>query len=213
MTKKRPARVAVFASGNGSNFEAIMENWQKTGFDQGQVVLVICNKKEAGVLKRAEKWQVPAYTFLPAEYADKNQYEQAILNTLETYEIDFIVLAGYMRLLGPVLLQPYAGRIVNLHPSLLPAFPGKDAIGQALEHGVRVSGITIHFVDEGMDTGPIIYQEAVVLEPDETRESLTAKIHAIEHRVYPEIIKACLQGQAVLEGRRVKWLQPPLSVH
>jgi phosphoribosylglycinamide formyltransferase-1 len=213
MKDKRIKRVAVFASGNGSNFEAIMENWHKTGFDAGQVVLVICNKPEAGVLTRAEKWKVPAHTFIPADYGDKSKYEEAILRTLEAYHIDFIVLAGYMRLVGPVLLQPYAGRIVNLHPSLLPAFPGKDAIVQALEHGVRVSGITIHFVDEGMDTGPIIYQEAVNLAPDETRESLSAKIHAVEHRVYPEIIKACLTGQTVLEGRRVKWLQDPLNVH
>lgn len=204
-------RVAVFASGNGSNFEAILENWQRTRFQGGRVELLVCNNPEAYVLERAARWQVPAAIFKWGDYQDKDQYEQAILETLRNYKIDFIVLAGYMRLLGPVLLQPYQGRIVNLHPSLLPAFPGKDAIGQALEYGVKVSGITIHFVDEGMDTGPIIYQEAIPLEPEETRESLSAKIHALEHRLYPEIIKACLMGHVVLEGRRVKWLQHPLS--
>lgn len=209
MTHKR---VAVFASGSGSNFEAIMENWQRTGYQGGRVELLVCNNPNAYVLERAAKWQVPAATFVLKDYGDKNAYEKAILETLTRYRIDFIVLAGYMRLLGPVLLQPYQGRIINLHPSLLPAFPGKDAIGQALEYGVRVSGITIHYVDEGMDTGPIIYQEAIPLDWEENRESLIAKIHALEHRAYPEIVKACLDGHVVLEGRRVKWLRHPLNV-
>ncbi|WP_307341240.1 phosphoribosylglycinamide formyltransferase [Caldalkalibacillus uzonensis] len=206
-------RIAVFASGNGSNFEAIVDNWQRTQFTAGQVSLVVCNKPDAYVLTRAKQWSVPTFVCQPRNYSSKAAYEQAILQALETHEIDFIVLAGYMRLVGPTLLAPYEGRIVNLHPSLLPAFPGKDAIGQALAHGVRVSGITIHYVDEGMDTGPIIYQQAVALDPDETRESLTAKIQQVEHQAYPEIVKACVTEQVVLEGGKVKWRKQPFSVH
>ncbi|GGK33960.1 phosphoribosylglycinamide formyltransferase [Caldalkalibacillus thermarum] len=205
-------RVAVFASGNGSNFEAILANWQETGFEDGHVSLLVCNNPGAFVLTRAKEWKVPTFVCPSRHYPDKTAYELAILEVLQKHQIDFIVLAGYMRLLGPTLLAPYEGRIVNLHPSLLPAFPGKDAIGQALEHGVRISGITIHFVDEGMDTGPIIYQQAVALDPDETRQTLTAKIQQVEHQVYPEIVKACVTEQVVLEGGKVKWRKQPFNV-
>ncbi|EGL83474.1 phosphoribosylglycinamide formyltransferase [Caldalkalibacillus thermarum TA2.A1] len=205
-------RVAVFASGNGSNFEAILANWQETGFEDGQVSLLVCNNPGAFVLTRAKEWKVPTFVCPSRNYPDKTAYELAILEVLQKHQIDFIVLAGYMRLLGPTLLAPYEGRIVNLHPSLLPAFPGKDAIGQALEHGVRISGITIHFVDEGLDTGPIIYQQAVALDPDETRQTLTAKIQQVEHQVYPEIVKACVTEQVVLEGGKVKWRKQPFNV-
>lgn len=196
-------RVAVFASGNGSNFEAILENWQRTRFQGGRVELLVCNNPEAYVLERAARWQVPAAIFKWGDYQDKDQYEQAILGTLRNYKIDFIVLAGYMRLLGPVLLQPYQGRIVNLHPSLLPAFPGKDAIGQALEYGVKVSGITIHFVDEGMDTGPIIAQRVVPVDPQDTVEELAAKILREEHRLLPQVVRWLAEGRVILQGRRV----------
>jgi phosphoribosylglycinamide formyltransferase-1 len=200
-------KIAIFASGSGSNYEAIMKAYQESPLQRGEVALVICDQPQAYVIERAEKWGTPTFILSPKNCESKVAYEQAILTKLQKYNIDFIVLAGYMRLLGSTLLQPYQGSIINIHPSLLPAFAGKDAIGQAIKYGVRLTGVTIHYVDEGMDTGPIIYQQAVAIEEDETKESLAQKIQAIEHETYPRIIRACLDGDIVLEEGKVRWAQ------
>lgn len=180
-------RIAIFASGSGSNFQAILDACRE-GRLEATPALLICDKPGAFAVERAERAGVQAISFVPKEYGDKAAYENAVLQQLQEHKIDFIVLAGYMRLIGSTLLSAYKNRIVNIHPSLLPAFPGLDAIGQALDYGVKVTGITIHFVDEGMDTGPIIEQVPIEVAEDETRESLQKKIQAIEHIFYPKTL-------------------------
>ena len=164
-------KIAVFASGNGSNFQSIIDAVKK-GELPVEVSLVVCDQPGAYVIERAKNENIPTYVFQPKNYPTKAAYEQEILKQLESNNIEFIALAGYMRLLGPTILEKYEGDIVNIHPSLLPAFPGKDAIGQALNAGVKQTGVTIHYVDEGMDTGQVIAQRAVSIEDNESYESL-----------------------------------------
>ncbi|MCM3728859.1 phosphoribosylglycinamide formyltransferase [Neobacillus cucumis] len=182
-------KIAVFASGTGSNFSAILESIQSNKIINVEVVLLVSDRPKALAVQKARDERIPVFTFKANDFPNKQVYEEKILNELTEREVDFIVLAGYMRLLGPVLLQAYDGKIINVHPSLLPAFAGKDAIGQALDYGVKVTGVTVHYVDEGMDTGPIIDQRAVTIDPDETRETLTKKIQEQEHRLLPEVIQ------------------------
>ena len=180
-------KLAVFASGSGSNFQAINEAVEE-GSLEGEVVLVVSDKPGAFVVERAEKAGIDMLAIKPASFPSKAAYEQIILEKLRELEVEWIILAGYMRLVGDVLLDAYSNRIVNIHPSLLPAFPGKDAIGQAMEHGVKVTGVTVHYVDAGMDTGPIIAQQAVeVVEGD--REKTAERIHAVEHALYTKALQ------------------------
>lgn len=186
-------KIAVFASGSGSNFQAIIDA-VKAGKLNCDVALLVCDKPGAFCIERAEKADVPALAISPKNFASKADYEQEVLQHLTANEVDFIILAGYMRLIGATLLSAYEGRIINIHPSLLPSFPGKDAIGQAFNAKVKITGVTVHYVDEGMDTGPIIAQEAVKMDENETRESLEAKIHQVEHLLYPKVIqKLCTE--------------------
>lgn len=186
-------KIAVFASGSGSNFQAIVDAVE-TGRLDAKIELLVCDKIGAFVVERAEKYRIQQFVFSPKSFVGKAEYEKAILEKLNELKVDFIVLAGYMRLIGPTLLADFEGRIVNIHPSLLPAFPGKDAIGQALEADVKESGVTVHFVDAGMDTGPIIAQKSVEISPGETRESLQAKIHEVEHQLYPRVLQELLKS-------------------
>ena len=198
-------KIAIFASGSGSNFQAIAVAAQ-SGNLNAQISLLVCDKPGAFAVDRAEMLKIPALVISPKSYPSKETYEEEILQKLTSLEVDMIVLAGYMRLIGPTLLNAYEGKIVNIHPSLLPAFPGKDAIGQALAAGVEKTGVTVHFVDEGMDTGPVIASTAVKIAPGETRESLQKKIQRIEHSLYPEVLEKLLNG----EEEAVKWEK---SVH
>lgn len=181
-------RIAVFASGNGSNFQAIVERIN-TGEIKAEIGLVVCDKLQAGVINRAKDEQIPVFSFNPKDYDTKAQFEAEILAELQKREIDLVILAGYMRLIGQTLLAAYGGKIVNIHPSLLPAFPGIDAVGQALSAGVKVTGVTVHYVDAGMDTGPIIAQKAIEIAEDDTKETLAEKVHQVEHVLYPEVIQ------------------------
>ncbi|MGM7724719.1 phosphoribosylglycinamide formyltransferase [uncultured Metabacillus sp.] len=181
-------RLAVFASGNGSNFQAIFDQIKKGALD-AEIALVVCDKPEAGVIERAKKAEIPVFSFVPKEYDSKAHFEGDILAALHQHQIDYVILAGYMRLIGPTLLDAYANKIVNIHPSLLPAFPGKDAIGQAFHAGVKVTGVTVHYVDAGMDTGPIIAQQAIDITNDDTVETIAEKVHKVEHALYPKVIK------------------------
>jgi phosphoribosylglycinamide formyltransferase-1 len=165
-------RVAVFASGSGSNF--------------------------------AETFGIPALAVRPKDYDSREAYEADIVRALHEREIDFVVLAGYMRLITPVLLYAFADRILNIHPSLLPAFPGLQAVEQALDYGAKVVGVTVHFVDGGMDSGPIIAQEAIPVLPTDTAESLYARVQTIEHRLYPAVVRAFAEDRIRLDGRRVQ---------
>lgn len=193
--------VAVFASGNGSNFQAIIDVVQAGELD-ATISLLVCDKPGAYAIDRANEADIPSFVFNPKVYSSKEDYEKEILENLKSHGVEFVVLAGYMRLIGPTLLGEYKGRIVNVHPSLLPAFPGKDAIGQALAAKANWSGVTVHFVDEGMDTGPIIIQERVQLEENDTRESLQQKIQRIEHKLYPSILQMLLiQGDAFYDKK------------
>ncbi|MFD3447594.1 phosphoribosylglycinamide formyltransferase [Microbacteriaceae bacterium 4G12] len=188
-------RIAVFASGSGSNFQAIIDAVEAGKLD-AHICLLVCDKQEAKAIERARKHGISVFSFSPKSYSSKETFEREILQQLQDLNVDWIILAGYMRLIGTTLLTSYKGRIVNIHPSLLPSFPGKDAIGQAFAAGVKITGITIHYVDEGMDTGPIIAQEAVRVTGDDTRESLQMKIQAVEHSLYVETIRKLLQTGA-----------------
>jgi phosphoribosylglycinamide formyltransferase-1 len=181
-------KIAIFASGSGSNFQAINDEI-KAGTLDASVELLVCDRKQAFVIERALQEKIPVFSFNPKDYASKEEFESEIAEELIKRDVELLVLAGYMRLIGPTLLRAFSGRIVNIHPSLLPSFPGKDAIGQAIKAGVKVTGVTVHFVDEGMDTGPVIAQEAVSILPGEDAEDVAVKIHALEHRLYPEVLR------------------------
>nr|WP_263327150.1 phosphoribosylglycinamide formyltransferase [Neobacillus sp. Marseille-Q6967] len=183
-------KIAVFASGTGSNFAAILEAIKSKEISNVEVVLLVSDRLEALAVKKAKDEAIPVFTFRAKDYPSKEAYEKEILDELTKWNVDLIVLAGFMRLLGSVLLGAYDGRIINVHPSLLPAFKGKDAIGQALDYGVKVTGVTVHYVDEGMDTGPIIAQQAITVYSDETRETLIKKIQVQEHRLLPKVIQS-----------------------
>lgn len=193
--------IAIFASGSGSNFQAIVDAAQAGEID-ANIALLVCDQRQAYVIERAKVSGIPSFVFKVKDYSSKEEYEREIVAELKKKNVEFIVLAGYMRLIGPTLLNEYEGRIVNIHPSLLPAFPGKDAIGQAIAAGVRQTGVTVHYVDAGMDTGPIIAQETVEISPDDSKEAVEAKIHAVEHQLYPSVLQMLMiQGGKVNEQK------------
>ncbi|WP_027417433.1 phosphoribosylglycinamide formyltransferase [Aneurinibacillus terranovensis] len=196
-------RIAVFASGSGSNFAAILQAIREDWLTDTEVALLVCDKPGAHVIDRADAYGVPTFVFQPKQYADKAEFEKEILARLREAGVELIVLAGYMRLIGETLLQAYGGRIINIHPSLLPSFAGKDAIGQAFRYGVKITGITVHFVDEGMDTGPIIAQCALPIHEDDTEQSLAERIHEEEHILLPQVIQAIVNRTVRIESRKV----------
>ncbi len=189
----RPARIAVFASGRGSNLEALLEAFPPEN-PWGYIVLVVSDKADAGALEKAVRAGVEA-VHIPWPKGGRQQFEQAALQLLAERHVDLVLLAGFMRLLSPAFVEPWMGRILNIHPSLLPNFPGLHAQKQALEARVQESGCTVHFVDTGMDTGPIILQRRVPVFPDDTEETLSARILAEEHQAYPEAVRRVLMGQ------------------
>ncbi|MGN8983350.1 phosphoribosylglycinamide formyltransferase [Enterococcus villorum] len=194
-------KIAVFASGNGSNFQALVEYFRKQNRTD-TFEWLFCDQPNAFVLHRAQKLSVPYSAFSPKEFPSKKKYEEKILNILAEKEIDLIVLAGYMRIIGPVLLDAYETRIINIHPSLLPKFPGLHGIRDAFEAKVNQTGVTIHYVDKGVDTGPIIYQEAVSITKEDTLESLEAKIHQTEHQAYPKVIEKVIEKMKKVEEQK-----------
>ncbi|AYB46328.1 phosphoribosylglycinamide formyltransferase [Paenibacillus lautus] len=198
----RAFRMAVFASGRGSNFQALVDA-QQSGALGGEISILVCDKPQAPVVELAKAANVDVFAFQPKEYASKEDYEREIAAELQQRGVELIVLAGYMRLLSPSFVEFYNGRIINIHPSLLPAFPGKDAIGQALAYGVKMTGVTVHFVDGGMDTGPVIAQKAVEIKDGDTAETLAERIHAVEQKLYSEVVSWFAQGRISLNGRNV----------
>lgn len=176
----------------GSNYQAI-DQAIKLGELDAEIVLLVCDQPGAKVIEKADQNQLAKFVFNPKDYQDKHAFETEIVGKLRDHQVDWIVLAGYMRLVGPTLLNHYQGRMINIHPSLLPAFPGLDAVGQALDAGVKISGTTIHFIDSGMDTGEIIAQEPVRVESGMTKEELQAEIQKIEHELYPKTIQQLIR--------------------
>lgn len=185
MNKK--IKIAIFASGTGSNFEAIARACIQNRID-ASVALCVCDKPGAPVVLKAEKLNIPVLEIKPKNYSSKEEYENVILEELKKYSVDFICLAGYMRIIGHTILEAFPLKIVNIHPSLLPAFPGVDAIGQAMKYGVKVYGVTLHYVDHTLDGGKIISQAAIPYDGD-SREELEAMVHAREHALYVATLK------------------------
>lgn len=195
-------RLGVLASGRGSNLQAILDACQE-GIIPAEVAIVISDKPGAYALERARLAGIPAHCLEPKSFNNKVEYEGAIAELLTSSGVQLVCLAGYMRLVGATLLQGFPGRIMNIHPALLPSFPGLHGQKDALDYGIKLSGCTVHFVDEGIDTGPIILQAAVPVLDDDTEEILANRILEQEHKLYPRAIKLFAQGRLVIEGRRV----------
>lgn len=205
MTPEKRTRLGVLASGSGTNLEAIAQ-----AIDDGDVpatvALVLSDNPDAFALERARRRGIETRVINLRDYEDRPAYDRAIVDALEKAGVDLVVLAGYMKLVGPGFVDAFSGRIMNIHPALLPSFPGEQGVKDALEHGVKVSGVTVHFVDKGLDTGPIIVQEAVPVEEDDDVETLHNRIHLAEYRAYPLAIRLFAQGRLLIEGRRVRVL-------
>lgn len=197
--------IAVFASGRGTNFSAIIQAVRKRRI-KAQLSLLVCDNPQAGAISRARRAGINIALVKKDNFSSKEDFEAKIIGHLRENKIDLIVLAGFMRILSPGFVSKYRNRILNIHPALLPAFKGAQAIKDAFEYGVKVTGVTVHFVDKEMDHGPIILQKALKVEEDDTPESLEEKIHKIEHQLYPQAIELYAQGRLRLEGRKVKIL-------
>jgi len=195
-------RLAVLVSGRGTNLQAIL-NAIETGALTAEVVGVFSNRANPLAFARAREKGIPAVFLDPGRFSGRETYDAALVREVQCFQADAVALAGFMRVLTPVFLKAFPERVVNIHPALLPAFPGLDAQRQAWEYGVRFSGCTVHFVDEGIDTGPIILQAVVPVYKDDTPETLAARILVKEHRTYPAALQLLAEGRLRIEGRRV----------
>lgn len=198
----KPLQLAVLASGRGSNLQAIMEAIQN-GEVNAKINVVISDKSDAFALERAHLQGIPSSSVNPKEHASKEAFEEAVLKIVREFSCDYIVLAGFMRILTPFFVREAGIPILNIHPSLLPSFQGLHAQLQAIEYGVRYSGCTVHFVDDGVDTGPIIKQAVVPVYPSDDEETLTQRILVEEHKIYPQVIGLLCQGRIKRVGRKV----------
>jgi phosphoribosylglycinamide formyltransferase 1 len=201
MTRER-LRVGVLASGRGSNLQALLHASARPDYP-AEVVVVISERERAAALDRARADGVEALFVNPKDFGDRESFDLALVRELTARRVGLVCHAGFMRILSVPYVRAFAGRAMNIHPSLLPAFPGLHAQRQALEHGAKVAGATVHFVDEGVDTGPIVLQASVPVQPDDTEESLSARILAEEHRLYPEAVRLFAEGRLEVVGRRV----------
>ncbi|MGH7799073.1 MAG: phosphoribosylglycinamide formyltransferase [Thermodesulfobacteriota bacterium] len=197
MNKK--TQVGVFVSGSGSNLQALID----AKIPSVEIVVVVSNNPDAYAIERAKKNKIPVEVIDHRNYSSREDFEREIQKRLDQDKIDLIALAGFMRILTPLFIRNYKHRIMNLHPALLPSFPGTNAVKQALMYGVKFTGCTVHFVDEGVDTGPIILQAVVPIYDTDTEESLLERIHKEEHRIYPEAVRLFGEGKLRIEGRRV----------
>lgn len=197
--------IAVFASSNGTNLQAIIDAIGK-GEIKAKLALVVSDRKDAYALVRAEKAGIKRLLVERKKMKDREDFEQEIIRHLEKEKIDLIVLAGFMWLLSEKFVRRYPNKILNIHPALLPSFKGTEGIKDALEYGANITGVTVHFVDEELDHGPIILQAAVKIEDTDTEETLAEKIHKEEHRIYPAAIRLFVEGKLKIEGRKVKIL-------
>lgn len=197
-------RVGVLASGSGSNFQALVDALNVEG-SAARVVMLLCNVPQARVIERARAANVAVELLDHKPFgADRAKYEAAIVETLRKHQVELVCLAGFMRLVGQTLLGAFPSRVLNIHPALLPAFPGMHGAKQAVDYGVKVSGCTVHFVDEGTDTGPIIAQAPVTVRDDDDEAALAARILVEEHRLYPEVVRWIARGHVSVSGRKVR---------
>jgi phosphoribosylglycinamide formyltransferase-1 len=201
ITRQKP-RIVVLASGRGTNFQAIIDA-SESGRLYGEVVGLISDNPDASALERAKRHGIPQVVVERKSFGSKREFDQGLAEAVKRFSPDLVVLAGFMRLVGKAFLDEYPEKVINIHPSLLPAFRGLDAQKQALEYGVRYTGCTVHFVDEGTDTGPIISQRVVPVLPDDTEDTLAARILSEEHALMVECINAVLAGKVRRNGRKV----------
>jgi len=199
MQDKNKTNVAVFVSGSGSNLQAIID----AKIEPANLAVVLSNKHDAYAIERAKKHKISVEIVNHKDFETREGFEKEIIKRLDKYGIELIVLAGFMRVLTPYFVGKFKNRIINLHPALLPSFPGMHAAKQALDYGVKYAGCTVHFVDECVDTGAIIIQAVVPVENDDTEDTLLEKIHKEEHRIYPEAVKLFCEHRLHIEGRRV----------
>lgn len=197
-----PVNIGVLISGNGSNLQAIIDRIED-GTIPARIVCVISNKADAFGLQRAEKHGIPAIHMDHRAFSGRESYDAALVEALRDYDVNLVILAGFMRIITPVFLDAFPNAVMNIHPALLPSFPGIHAQRQALDYGVKFTGCTTHFVDAGTDTGPIILQSVVPILPDDTETSLSARIQVEEHRLFPESVRLFAEGRLTVDGRRV----------
>lgn len=203
MARTEKLKIAVLASGSGSNLQAIIDEIA-SGLLPADLRLVISDKQDAYALQRAQNANVPVKVLLPQDFASREDYDAQLVQLLQAADVEVVALAGYMRLVTPVFLRAFPQRVLNIHPALLPSFPGLHAQRQAFEYGVKVAGCTVHFVDEGMDSGPIILQAPVPVLDSDDADSLAARILEQEHVVYPLALRLLAEGKLHIEGRRVR---------
>ncbi|NOY53967.1 MAG: phosphoribosylglycinamide formyltransferase [Deltaproteobacteria bacterium] len=196
-------RIGALASGGGSNVQSIIDQIE-AGRLPAEMVLLLTDNPDAGVLDRAERHGIPRRIIMPADFRKREDHDRAMIAALKEARVELVILAGYMRIISPDFVRAFPGRIMNIHPALLPAFPGIHVQTKAADYGVRFSGCTVHFVDEGMDSGPIIIQAVVPVLPDDDGKSLGTRILRQEHRIYPEAIRLFAEGRLKIEGRRVR---------
>lgn len=196
-------RIAVFASGFGSNLQALIDYNKKNGLN-GDIVLVFSNNRDAYALNRARENKIKTVFMDLSTFNTREEYDTKIIELLEEEKIDLIVLAGYMLLLSPGFVRKFKNRILNIHPALLPSFKGTNGIKDAYEYGVKVTGVTVHFVDEGLDNGPIILQQSVDIDQNESVEELEEKIHRVEHKIYPLAVKYFCEDRLKIDGKEVR---------
>jgi phosphoribosylglycinamide formyltransferase-1 len=195
--------IGVLASGRGSNFQSIIDAIE-SGSLKAKIVLLITDNPNAFAVDRARKHGIEPLIMVPNQYGTRNEYYKAVVQELRIREVGLVVLAGFMRIIGKPLIEAYRDRVMNIHPALLPSFPGLHGQKQAQDYGVKISGCTVHFVDEGMDTGPIIIQAAVPVSCEDSEESLSERILKLEHKIFPEAIRLFSEGRLEVIGRKVK---------
>jgi phosphoribosylglycinamide formyltransferase-1 len=196
-------KIGVLASGRGSNFQSIIDEIESDRLN-AEIVLLITDNPSAFAIERAKKHRIDYLVVLPKEYRSRDNLFSKISDELKKKNVDLVVLAGFMRIVGKPLINAFPNKIMNIHPALLPSFPGLHGQKQAIDYGVKISGCTVHFVDEGMDTGPVIIQAAVPVSQNDTEETLSEKILRLEHKIYPEAIRLFSEGKIEVDGRKVR---------
>jgi phosphoribosylglycinamide formyltransferase-1 len=194
--------IAVLCSGSGTNLQAIIDS-VKSGYIPAKIAFVVSDNKDAFALKRAQEAGIETLILNKKDFKTREDFDKEIIKNLKKKNVELVVLAGFMRLISPHFIKEYRNRIVNIHPALLPAFKGTQGIKDALEYGAKVTGPTVHFVDEKLDNGPIILQKAVEIKDGDTESALLERVHKEEHKIYPEAIKLFVEGRLKIEGRRV----------